>query len=136
MIKRIAHVCLHVKDLKRSLEYYEKLGFRLKFKFTKNGAFFGAYMEIAEGNYIEMFENKSLDKPVNTGIVHFCLETEDLDGFMAMLKKQGIPFTPKTLGCDNTYQIWLSDPDGNPFEIHAYTVESAQFSGQSVEADW
>jgi hypothetical protein len=37
---------------------------------------------------------------------------------MAMLKKQGIPFTPKTLGCDNTYQIWLSDPDGNPFEIY------------------
>ena len=42
----------------------------------------------------------------------------------------------KKLGCDQTWQIWLEDPDGNSFEVHQYTPESAQFMGGSVEADW
>ena len=38
MIRRIAHVCLNVRDLKASLEYYTALGCTLKFKFTRANA--------------------------------------------------------------------------------------------------
>jgi hypothetical protein len=55
---------------------------------------------------------------------------------MATLKERGVEFTPKKLGVDNTWQIWLEDPDGNRFEVHQYTPQSTQYSGGTIEADW
>jgi lactoylglutathione lyase/glyoxylase I family protein len=136
LFTRLAHVCLNVKDLKRSMAYYHKLGFADRFRFTRQGAAFGIYMEIAPMTYIEMFEDKSMGPAVNTGLAHFCLETEDLDGLMAHLQVQGVAFTPKKRGCDHTDQIWLEDPDGNKFEVHQYSPKSLQQQGGVVEADW
>ena len=50
MFKRIAHVCLDVKDLQRSIDFYTKLGFKTKFNFTRKGGDFGVYLVIEEGN--------------------------------------------------------------------------------------
>jgi catechol 2,3-dioxygenase-like lactoylglutathione lyase family enzyme len=136
MITRLAHVCLNVQDLQRSIAYYTSLGFKPCFDFTRKGKPFGIYLEIAPNQYLEMFEDPCMGKPVNTGLAHFCLESEDLDALMQDLVKRGIPFTPRKLGCDHTYQIWLEDPDGNKFEIHQYTAKSLQTKGGSVEADW
>jgi catechol 2,3-dioxygenase-like lactoylglutathione lyase family enzyme len=136
MFKRIAHVCLNVKDLQRSIAFYEKLGMRIGFRFTRKGSQFGVYMEISEGNYVEMFEDTNMGQVVNNGLAHFALETDDIDAVMAQLTERGVPFTPKKLGVDNTWQIWLEDPDGNKFEVHQYTPASTQFSGGTVEADW
>jgi lactoylglutathione lyase/glyoxylase I family protein len=136
LFKRIAHVCLNVKDLKRSMDYYHKLGFTDRFKFTRKGKDYGWYLEIADHVYIEMFEDPSLGPVVNNGLAHFCLETEDLDSLMAHLKAQGVAFTPKKVGCDHTAQIWLEDPDGNKFEVHQYSAQSLQQQGGVVETDW
>jgi lactoylglutathione lyase len=137
MFKRIAHVCLSTKDLRKSIKFYTKLGFTIKFKFTRKGADYGVYLEIAPGNFIELFENKNLGPIVNNGISHFCLETESLDAAMEKLKAAEVPFTPDKFGCDNTRQIWLTDPDGNQFEVHQYTDKSMQLrGGGDVEADW
>ena len=136
MFKRIAHVCLNVKDLERSLAFYTRLGFEPVFRFTRKGGPFGVYLKLAEASFIEIFEEPTLQAPVNTGLLHFCLETEDLDRVMAELRDRGIAFTEKKLGCDNTWQIWLEDPDGNRFEVHQYTGKSMQFTGGTVEADW
>jgi lactoylglutathione lyase len=136
MFKRIAHVCLHVRDLQRSVDFYAKLGLRTKFQFTRGGAPFGVYLEIADSSYVEIFEDKNRGPVENTGIGHFCLETEDVDALSDHLRARGIPFTDKKLGCDGTYQIWLKDPDGNSFEVHQYTPASTQKTGGTVEADW
>lgn len=136
MITRIAHICLNVKSLEKSLEFYQRLGFKSRFAFTRQGKPFGAYLEIAPGNYIEMFEDPSLDKPINTGLAHFCLETDDMNQVMADLDSKGIYYTPNRIGCDYTWQIWLEDPDGNKFEMHQYTPNSLQLNGGTVEADW
>ncbi|MBK9579303.1 MAG: VOC family protein [Fibrobacterota bacterium] len=136
MFVRLAHVCLNVKSLERSVAYYTRIGFSPVFRFTREGKPFGAYLEIGSNQYIEMFEDPALEKPVNTGLVHFCLEATDLDAEMARLEALGISYTPKKLGCDHTYQIWLSDPDGNAFEVHQYTEKSLQRTGGVVEADW
>ncbi len=135
-LKRLAHVCLFVKDLDRSLAYYRKLGFKDRFQFTHKGGDFGRYMEIADKTYVEIFEYPGKGPAVDPGLVHFCLESEDLDGFIAYLKTQGVTHTPKSLGCDHTWQIWLEDPDGNKFEVHEYTDKSMQQHGGVVEADW
>jgi catechol 2,3-dioxygenase-like lactoylglutathione lyase family enzyme len=136
MLKRIAHVCLNVRNLDRSLDFYTRLGFEPVFRFTRAGKPFGVYLRLAESTFIEIFEDPTLEVPVNTGLLHFCLETDNLDGMMAQLGAQGIAFTEKKLGCDHTWQIWLKDPDGNAFEVHQYTPKSMQFTGGTVEADW
>jgi lactoylglutathione lyase/glyoxylase I family protein len=134
---KIAHVCLYVSDLGTSVEFYKKLGFRKRFVFNRNGDVFGAYLEFGEGgNFIELFEDASRNGAACGRIAHFCLETPDLDAAMKALTAKGIEYTPKKLGCDATYQIWLKDPDGNDFEIHQYTQNSSQIVGKDVEADW
>ncbi len=136
MFKRIAHLCLNVKDLQRSLDFYTRLGFEPVFRFTKQGKPFGVYLKLAEASFIEIFEQPDLEAPVNTGLIHFCLECPDLHRVMTELRGRGIDFTERKLGCDHTWQIWLQDPDGNRFEVHQYTPQSMQFAGGSVEADW
>jgi lactoylglutathione lyase/glyoxylase I family protein len=136
MFSRLAHVCLNVCDLRRSVEFYTRLGFRTSFDFTRKGSHFGAYLEIAPNQYLELFENPEARAGDHGGIVHFCLETSDMDRLVADLAKCGIPHTPKKLGCDQTWQIWLKDPDGNDFEVHQYTAQSTQVLGGTVEADW
>lgn len=137
LFKQIAHVSLKTKDLNQSIAYYSKLGFTEVFRFTRGGIDCGAYLQIAPGNYIEIFEDKDLGPVVNNGIAHFCIEAESIDSVMEKLSLMQVPFTPKKLGCDSTWQIWLTDPDGNQFEVHQYTGKSMQFTtGGSVEVDW
>jgi lactoylglutathione lyase len=132
----LAHISLNVKNLERSMEYYQKLGFKPKLEFARQGKHYGHYLEICDNNYIELFENPDMDAPVNTGIMHFCLESKDIDDLVKVLDSQGILHTDKKMGCDNTWQIWLTDPDGNAFEIHQYTKESMQRVGGVAEVDW
>lgn len=136
-ISKIAHVCLNVKNLERAVKWYSALGFTQKFDFVRKGKHFGAYLEISEGNFIELFENPDLDTVINNGIVHFCLESDNIDMLIRQMDEAGIAHTEKKLGCDSTWQIWLKDPDGNNFEIHQYTAGSAQKKGGvTLEADW
>ena len=132
----IAHISLNVKNLERSMEYYQKLGFKPKFKFTRQGKHYGHYLEVCDNHYIELFENPEMDAPVSTGIMHFCLESTDIDDLVQMLDSQGILHTDKKMGCDNTWQVWLTDPDGNAFEVHQYTKDSMQRIGGEAEIDW
>jgi lactoylglutathione lyase/glyoxylase I family protein len=118
------------------MEYYQKLGLKPKFKFTKGGKHYGHYLEICRNHFIELFEDPDMEAPLNTGLVHFCLESKDMDSLIKKLDSKGILHSDKKLGCDNTYQIWLADPDGNTFEIHQYTEKSMQITGGEVEADW
>ncbi|MFG6487681.1 VOC family protein [Roseateles sp. BYS78W] len=134
--KRIAHVCLHVTDLQRSLAYYGRLGFTEVFHFTRKGRDFGRYLQVADQCFLELFEEPGRGPVVNNGIVHFCLETDNLQALMAFLDAQGVSYTAPKLGGDFTWQIWLEDPDGNKFEVHAYTDRSMQQHGGTMEADW
>ena len=132
MIKRLAHVCLQVRDIQKTVAFYrDGLGFPIAFSFTKKGKLKGAYFAMGDNTFVEVFE---VDSPV--GITHFCLETDDIDDFMAKASAKNIECTPKKLGCDQTWQTWLRDPDGNAFEIHQYTDQSRQFKGGECEMTW
>lgn len=89
---------------------------------TEGIVFNQAYFSFGEQTFLEVFE---VDEPAE--MVHFCLEIDDIDGFIAETAAKGIECTPKKQGCDHTWQTWLKDPDGHAFEIHQYTDESLQF---------
>lgn len=132
MIARLAHICLQVADIQRTLAFYrDGLGLRVAFTFRKKGALKGAYFALGDRSFIEVFE---VEKPV--GITHFCIETDDIDGFIAGATAKGIACTPKKLGGDGAWQTWLRDPDGHAFEIHQYTPGCMQFAGGECEITW
>ena len=131
MFKRIAHVCLNVKNLSKSINFYNKLGFEKVFKYTKKSKDFGAYLKIAENNFLELFENPDIDKSGNSGF-HFCLETDNMDETIEFLDMNCIEHTEKKTGHDGSLQIWLIDPDGYRFEVHQYTKNSSQYNRKDI----
>src|SRR5438552_3298342 len=133
MISRIAHICVNVSSIEQAKRFYgEALGMAVKFTFEKpGGRLFGVYFHAGGDTYIEAFEVPDL-KVVNTGLVHFCLETDDIDGMIARLQAHGVACTPKKLGGDHSWQCWIQDPDGNRMEFHQYTEASFQRRGGVV----
>ena len=137
MFKRIAHICLFTTNLPRLAGFYSKLGCSVQFKFTRKGDAFGTYLKIAPDSFIEIFEREDARNTTFPTLNHFALEIDNIDVLITRLKKAGISFTEKKLGVDNTWQIWLTDPDGNQFEVQQYSRKSMQRTGgQAVEADW
>lgn len=132
MITRLAHICLQVTDIQRSLAFYrDGLGIPVQFIFRRKGEVKGAYLKLGSDSFIEVFE---VEKPV--GITHFCLQVDDIDAFIAAATAKGIACTEKKIGGDQSWQSWLRDPDGNAFEVHQYTPRSMQLVGGEAEITW
>lgn len=135
-LKTIAHICLNAKDIKKSMSFYHTLGLKTKFLFqNKAGELKGCYLEVAPGNYVEIFPKA--DIPADPGaLIHFCLEVDNIDELRKKLTASGISVTEKKMGCDHSYQCWVKDPDGNSIEFHEYTPQSCQHTGANCLIDW
>jgi len=128
MITGLAHVCFTVADLEASIAFYQdKLGFSHAFDFINNdGKRFGVYLHIGGRNFIELFEGK-LDQPAKgQPYRHICLEVNDIKATASELRSQDVEVSEVKMGSDNSWQAWLTDPDGNRIELHEYTPESKQ----------
>ncbi|MEI8313217.1 MAG: VOC family protein [Verrucomicrobiota bacterium] len=137
MIKTLAHVCLHSRDLNRTLEFYcDVLGLRRKFDFFKEEELIGFYLEIDPGHYIEVFKGDTVPEPQGRRIMHFCLEVGDIDAVRDKLVSRGIEVSGKKKGSDASWQIWCKDPDGTDIEFHQYTPESSQLTGTRCNVNW
>jgi lactoylglutathione lyase/glyoxylase I family protein len=128
MIKGIAHICFTVSDLDRALGFYQDgLGFEHAFDFMReSGERYGCYLHIGERNFIELFEGEPSEPAERPSFRHFCLEVEDIEDTVATLRDRGLEVSEIKLGKDQSYQAWLTDPDGNRIELHAYTPASWQ----------
>jgi len=137
MLKGLAHICAFSKDLDRSLDFYcGTLGLRRHFNFFKDGELFGFYLQIAPGQFIEIFKADPAAELRSQRIHHFCLEVEDIDAMRDSLIKCGVEVTPKKLGCDQTWQFWCKDPDGTDLEFQQYTPQSSQITRKDCVVDW
>lgn len=86
MFRRIDHVALHVSDLQRSVDFYEKhFGFKKYFQHAATGGMQIAYLKL--GDTVLELTHKS-DGPM-AGF-HFCLETEKFDATVAELQRKGV----------------------------------------------
>jgi catechol 2,3-dioxygenase-like lactoylglutathione lyase family enzyme len=128
MITGLAHVCYTVTDLEASIDFYQnKLGFSHAFDFVNDeGRRFGVYLHIGGRNFIELFEGK-VDRSVKgCSYRHCCLEVDDINATALELRNLGVEVSQEKIGSDNSWQAWLTDPDGNRIELHQYTQESKQ----------
>jgi glyoxylase I family protein len=137
MIKTLAHLCIFGKDLDRSADFYcGALGLKKHFDFFKDGVLFGFYLEVAPGQFIEIFKADPAAEIRSQRIHHFCLEVENIDAMRDALIKRGVEVTPKKLGCDQTWQCWCKDPDGTEVEFQQYTPRSSQLTKTNCVVDW
>lgn len=104
-------VLLTVKDIKSSIEFYQKLGFNLIVE-TENYARF----ECLDGDatfslYLSDSESKS------NSVIYF--EHEDLDALVDTLKRKGIEFVQEPTDKDYLWrEAMLNDPSGNELKLY------------------
>jgi lactoylglutathione lyase/glyoxylase I family protein len=133
MITGIAHTCFTVSDLERSIDFYhDKLGLSKAFDFTNDaGVRTGIYLHIGGRNFIELFQGELHAPADGQSFRHVCLEVDNIQETVAILRTKGVEVSEPKLGRDRSWQAWITDPDGNRFELHQYTSESWQ--GASLE---
>lgn len=151
----VMHVSFYVKDFDKVLDFYvNKLGLKLKVLVRYKAylerddrphmqaiarkdpdRIFNAYIEIAEGQYIELFPATENQKPHSEwnefiGYSHYALIVDDIHATYQNILDAGItPETRLSKGPSETWQFWVKDPEGNYFEIMQYTEESYQVNG-------
>ena len=127
MIKQIAHICINTKDLGKTYDFYTKvLGLKKGFEFEREGELFGYYIKLGNNTFIEIFKGE----PGEVGnINHLAIEVENLDGLIQKIRSHGIEINDKILGIDQSYQVWVTDPNGVRIEFHEYTPKSMQLIG-------
>jgi lactoylglutathione lyase/glyoxylase I family protein len=136
-VKQVAHVCIFARDLGATRDFYgDVLGLPIKFNFKRNGRWHGFYLDAGGRTNIEVFENPEWSYGPENQINHLCLEVEDIDAAVAHVRDRGVEITNKKFGCDDTWQAWVTDPNGVRIELFQYTDKSAQFVGGDRVANW
>lgn len=136
MIKSLAHLCLYTHDLAATEDFYcGALGLKIKFRFLKDGALYGYYIQVADSQFIEVFYREERASGVPQ-IGHICLETDDIQQMRAQLTEKGVKTTEPKLGADNSWQMWLHAPEGTAIEFHQYTPTSTQHTGEDCIVNW
>ncbi len=127
MIKQLAHICLRTRNLEETLRFYhDVLGLEKRFDFVRNGKPFGFYLHAGNNTFIEVFEGE----PDTVGnINHMAIQVENLDELIEQIRTHGYELSDKTMGADNSWQAWITDPSGVRIEFHEYTEKSLQVNG-------
>ena len=131
MVKGIAHLCIRVTDLERTARFYcDGLGLEKAFDFILDGEVVGFYLRVGNGNFLEFFRREPVESGPNP-LDHLALETDSIDAVNARLAATGYPVGEKKMGADHAWQAWLTDPDGVRIELHEYTADSCQRTGEN-----
>ncbi len=129
MIKGIAHLCIRVKDLELTRKFYmDGLGLEKGFDFIREGQVIGFYLKVGNGNFLEFFQTDNVFAG-ESPIAHICLEVDSIEATNARLSAAGYTVGEKKMGSDKAYQAWIIDPNGVKIELHEYTPECCQLTG-------
>jgi len=140
MIRQLAHLNFVTDDLNKIIDFYvNKLGMQVKFTLNnKKGQPFGYYFECGNATFLEFFDQamaaemwggKVQELTAGTQYRHLCLEGTGLDEYCKSLKSRGVSVTDISMGMDNSWQAWVTDPDGNQIELMEYGPASLQLAG-------
>jgi lactoylglutathione lyase len=119
---RYVHTCIRVRDIDRSLAFYELLGFELRGRLNFDSAY-NVYLGVpGGGDVLEVTVNVGRDQPydLGDGYNHLALVVDDLDLVLEQLAGHGVepekpPYAP---GGRDEYRIcFVADPDGYRIEL-------------------
>ena len=115
-IQQLNHVALHVKDLERSIRFYEDILCLTQIP-RPDVDFSGAWFSIGENQELHLIADRSV--PVNSSRRgnHFALCVDSVWKVAEFLNKKNYHFSPPSKRLDGAWQIFLQDPDGHYIEI-------------------
>jgi catechol 2,3-dioxygenase-like lactoylglutathione lyase family enzyme len=128
MITGLSHACFTVSDLAKSVAFYrDGLGLEEAFDLNIPSANLkGVYLRVGGRTFIELFQGDPVQTPPNATYKHICLEVDDIERTAGEIRSRGVEVGDIKLGSDQSYQAWITDPDGNRIELHQFTAESLQ----------
>lgn len=136
-VKQVAHVCIFARDLAETEAFYrDVLGIPVKFDFTRNDARFGFYLDAGGRTNVEVFLNPEASYAGSNQINHLCLEVASIEDAVAHIRGRDVEVSDPKFGVDDTWQAWVTDPNGVKIELFEYTDKSAQFLGGDRVANW
>ena len=120
MFKRIDHVAIHVADLDRSVQFYERhFGFSHYFQHVASGGLQIAYLKLGD-TVLELTHHS--DGPMSG--FHFCLETDDFAEAVEKLQRDGVKLirpphdTPAREARETGWRrVVFAGPDGEQIEL-------------------
>jgi lactoylglutathione lyase len=120
MFKRIDHVAIHVADLDRSIQFYERhFGFKHYFQHAAGSGAQIAYLKLGD-TVLELTHHS--DGAMNG--FHFCLETDSFDETVLELEKNGVKLlraphdTAAREPRENGWRrVVFAGPDGEQIEL-------------------
>ena len=142
-IRAIDHVGLRVSDRRRSLAFYEALGFAQTASFPAHEA---NEMESPHGVRINLIFNGTrrrgaanvlLDAPVKLpGLTHVAFVVDDLEALRDWLVQSGITITegPQRIG-PRRVALFIRDPDGNVLEFNQLIAQQGDRSMRLYDLD-
>lgn len=120
---KFLHTRIRVSNLDQSIEFYEKMGFKLTKKNDKSPA--GnqlAFLELdASEHFLELCYSPDFEVNFPEDLMHTCVGVEDIVEYCDRLENQGIEIWPgewreKFLD-DEAKMAFVTDPDGYEVEI-------------------
>ena len=123
---KIAHTCLNVADLQRSIDFYTKqmgLLFVSRREIKQNNAEI-AFLKDERGGAIELThwrDKKTLAEGDN--LDHIAFDVKDLVGTIKRLRAEGVTIAmePYSLQGSSNKLAFIKDPDGNWLELIEYS---------------
>ncbi|MCX5922449.1 MAG: hypothetical protein NTX86_03920 [Candidatus Dependentiae bacterium] len=126
-VKKVGMIILMEQDLAKAVEFYQGLGFRLKFHLKEKWAEF----ELGDVKLGLCPTSEDLGL-IRTGIV---LEVEDLKG-MYLARKDDIHFFGEPQEAVHGIMVSFKDPSGNVLDLYQPTPEKVKdLVGQTVQKD-
>ncbi|WP_263587543.1 VOC family protein [Sphingopyxis sp. GC21] len=132
---RLAHVCIESVDLDATEQFYARLGLSRQFDFRNlQGEPIGYYLRFDDVSFLEVV--RVSDVKAEGRVMHFAIETDDIDGLRERLVAGGHAPSEKTLGADQTWVVTCRDPSGILIELQEYGENSMQFRGGTCLIDY
>jgi|TARA_B110000116_G_scaffold272290_1_gene296355 lactoylglutathione lyase len=120
---KFLHTRIRVSNIDQSIEFYEKMGFKLTKKNDKSPA--GnqlAFLELdASEHFLELCYSPDFEVNFPEDLIHTCVGVEDIIEYCNRLENQGMEIWPdewreKFLD-DESRMAFVTDPDGYEVEI-------------------
>lgn len=132
---RLAHVCIESADLDATERFYALLGLSQQFDFQNlQGEPIGYYLRFDNNSFVEVVRVAEVKSEGR--VMHFAIETDDIDGLRERLIAGGYAPSEKTLGADQTWVVTCRDPSGIFIELQQYSEDSMQFRGGTCLIDY
>jgi catechol 2,3-dioxygenase-like lactoylglutathione lyase family enzyme len=115
-ILELNHVAIHVADVARSSDFYERV-LRLQPMARPAFDFPGAWFRLGERQELHLIGRRERDVVSGSRGNHFALQVDDIDAWHEHLTGCLVAFQPKKQRPDGAWQIFLTDPDGHFIEL-------------------